>query len=69
MKRVPEHHGQRWTADQDAHLRELAEHNKPTRLMARELGRTPEAVFARASELDISLKPVNQSPYGPRRRP
>jgi hypothetical protein len=30
------------------------------------LGRTEDAIRAKAGELSISLRPVNQSPYGKR---
>jgi hypothetical protein len=63
----PSQHGARWTPADDTALRQMAAHNKPTRLIARELERTPGAVYSRAQELDVSLKPTNQSPYGPRR--
>lgn len=38
--------------------------NTPTRVIALHLGRTPDAVESKASELKLSLKPVNQPPYG-----
>ena len=55
-----------WTPQHDAALRRLAKHNTPTGLIAHKLGRTEDAVQSHASELDISLKPVNQSPYNRR---
>lgn len=68
MAKAPKNHRAPWTRDQDRGLRRLAGGNTPTRLIARELGRTEEAVYSRAHEIGVSLKPVNQSPYGPRRR-
>jgi hypothetical protein len=41
----------------------LARQNTPTRVIGLKLGRSEAAVYARASQLGISLKPTNQSPY------
>jgi hypothetical protein len=64
MAKQPSNHGKPWTAAQVAKLGTLAKQNTPTRVIALKLDRTPDAVRAKASEADISLKPVNQSPYG-----
>ena len=58
--------GESWTREQDAELRRLAAQNTPTRVIAFKLGRTEQAVRNRASQLGISLKPTNQSPYNRR---
>lgn len=58
--------GQAWTSEEVQTLRKLARENTPTRVIGLKLGRTEEAVRAKASELGISLHPVNQSPYGTR---
>lgn len=55
--------GKAWTNEDVALLRQLARENTPTRVIGLKLGRTEEAVYAKASELGISLKPTNQSPY------
>lgn len=55
--------GKAWTQAQESQLRKLAKGNTPTRLMAYKLGRTPTAVQSKARDLDVSLKPVNKSPY------
>lgn len=68
MTKQPQNHGQEWTKAQERRMAELAEHNTPTRLMARDLGRSVAAVRSHASEIGISLKPTNQSPYGRARR-
>lgn len=47
-------------------LRQLARGNTPTRVAGLKLGRTPGAVQSKASEMGISLKPTNQSPYNRR---
>ena len=43
---------------------ERAAEAAPTRVLGLHLGRTPEAVYNKAGELGVSLKPTNQSPYG-----
>jgi hypothetical protein len=65
---VAKRQGKVWTPKEQARLRELAAGNTPTRLVALKLNRTEDGVRAKAQELDLSLKPTNQSPYGPRRR-
>jgi hypothetical protein len=60
--------GKVWTPNEQATLRQLANGNTPTRLIAHKLDRTEAGIRAKAHELDLSLKPVNQSPYGPRRK-
>ena len=49
-------------------LKQLAKQNTPTRVIGLKMGRTEDAVRAKASETDVSLKPTNQSPYN-RRKP
>lgn len=41
----------------------MAEKNTPTRVMGLKLGRSESAVYSKASEEGVSLKPTNQSPY------
>lgn len=67
MAKNPPNHGKSWTRSQDAQLRREATQNTPTRVLGLHLGRTPGAVSQRASEIGVSLKPTNQSPYN--RRP
>lgn len=64
----PTNYGKSWTPAQEQQLKSLARGNTPTRVMGLKLGRTPAAVQAKASELGVSLKPTNQSPYGPRNK-
>jgi hypothetical protein len=59
--------GEPWTSDDVSTLRDLARHNTPTRVIGLKIGRTPEAVASKASELRVSLKPTNQSPNKARR--
>lgn len=56
--------GKKWTNLEIAQLKKLAVGNTPTRVIGLKLGRTSNAILGMASKQDISLKPVNQSPYG-----
>ncbi len=56
--------GKAWTPTQVKSLNQLAKGNTPTRVIGLKLGRTPAAVYTKASEKGISLKPTNQSPRG-----
>lgn len=55
-----------WTPADDVMLRKLIHENTPTRVIALKMGRTESAIYARASQLGLSLKPTNQSPYNRR---
>ncbi len=66
MAKEPAHHREPWASADDRRLRELAVGNTPTRLIAWQLSRTTDAVYGRASEIGVSLKPTNQSPYNRR---
>lgn len=59
--------GKSWSRQEVAQLKKLANQNTPTRVIGLKLGRTPEAIYARAGEENISLKPINKSPYGKHR--
>jgi hypothetical protein len=63
MARTPPNHNKDWSTADRKQLEKLAAGNTPTGLIAHKLGRTEAAVRNKASEEDISLKPVNQSPY------
>jgi len=67
MAKQPKNHGQPWTPSDVKQLKAEAKGNTPTRVLGLHLGRTPEAVQAKASDLGVSLKPTNQSPYGTRK--
>lgn len=67
MAKAPSNHGKDWSASDVTKLQKLADQNTPTRVAALKLGRTPAAVQQKASSEKISLKPVNQSPYGTKR--
>jgi hypothetical protein len=64
MARGASNHSRPWTEEQVQQLRQLAEENTPTRVIALRLGRTPQAVQSKASSLKLSLKPTSQWPYG-----
>ncbi len=63
MSKSARNSGKLWTSGQKSELRNLANHNTPTRVIGLKLGRTEEAIRSKASDLNLSLKPVNQSPY------
>jgi len=68
MAKPPANHGKQWTPAEVKQLKQLAQENTPTRVIGLKLGRTEDAVRAKAGENNISLKPTNQSPYN-RRKP
>lgn len=66
MPKYDRNAGRKWTKAEQSRLRELAKANTPTRVIGLKLGRSENAVRSRASELGVSLKPTNQSPYNRR---
>lgn len=64
MAKAPVNNGKAWTDSDNKTLQKLADQNTPTRVIGLKMGRTPGAVQNHASEVRISLKPTNQSPYG-----
>lgn len=68
MAKQPPNSGKPWTATAQRELKSLAQGNTPTRVIGLKLGRTPAAVSNQASQLGISLKPTNQSPYGTQKK-
>jgi hypothetical protein len=58
--------GKQWTKQEVDRLQKLAKGNTPTGLIADALGRTQHAVYNKAAEKNVSLKPTNQSPYNRR---
>jgi len=59
----PSRHNMDWTSSEAQRLQELANQNTPTRVIGLKLDRSEDAVRAKASDLGVSLKPTNQSPY------
>lgn len=59
--------GKQWTLKEKQQLTQLAHKNTPTRVIGLKLGRPEGGVRSKASELDISLHPTNQSPYNRRK--
>lgn len=68
MAKTPTNHGKSWTPSDNKTLKQLASQNTPTRVIGLKMGRTPDAVQSRASDLGVSLKPTNQSPYGTQKK-
>ena len=63
MAKPPTNSGKPWSAMEIKSLQKLADGNTPTRVAGLKLGRSESAIYAKASEQGISLKPTNQSPY------
>lgn len=61
---TPRNQGKPWTPAADAQLRKEAGGNTPTRVIGIHMGRSEQSIRSRASDLGVSLKPTNQSPYG-----
>jgi len=67
MAKSTRNSGKSWTSQDVSQLNKLVQQNTPTRVIGLKLGRTPGAVYNKAADEGISLKPTNQSPYN--RRP
>jgi hypothetical protein len=68
MAKKASNQGKHWTNQDIRDLKMLAHQNTPTRVISLKTGRTPEAIYAKASEEGVALKPTNQRPYN-RRKP
>jgi len=68
MAKYNRNSGKTWTPEEVKQLKELAKANTPTRVIGLKLGRTPDAVYAKANEKKISLDPHNRSPYGSKKK-
>lgn len=55
--------GKHWTGQEEKRLSDLAKQNTPTRVIGLKLGRPENGVRAKASDIGVSLRPTNQSPY------
>jgi len=60
--------GKPWAESEINKIKQLAKQNTPTGVMSIKIGRTPNAIRTVASKNDISLKPVNRSPYNRRKK-
>lgn len=63
MSKSTRNTGKSWTSKEVSQLKTLAKQNTPTRVIGLKLGRTENAVYNKASQEGVSLKPTNQSPY------
>lgn len=68
MAKKPSNAGKQWTPREVKQLKTLAKGNTPTRVIGLKLGRSPESIYSKASEKNVSLKPNNQSPYNRRKK-
>ena len=68
MAKEPPHHNEPWSDADKAQLHKLIGQNTPTRVIGLKMGRTEDAVYAKASDLGASLKPTNQKPYNRRKK-
>ena len=59
--------GKKWTPQEEKKLVQLAKENTPTRVIGLKLGRPVGGVRGKAQELEVSLRPTNQSPYNRRK--
>ena len=66
MPKSTRNSGKPWSGVEIKSMAGLASKNTPTRVIGLKLGRSEAAVYNKASEKGISLKPTNQSPYNRR---
>lgn len=63
MAKKPTNQNKSWTSSQESQLKTLAKGNTPTGLIGYKLGRSESSIRSKASDIGLSLKPVNKSPY------
>lgn len=63
MPKSTRNSGKSWTPHEIKSMKALAGGNTPTRVIGLKLGRSEDAIYSKASEQGVSLKPTNQSPY------
>lgn len=63
MAKYTRNAGKQWTSQEERQLSQLAHQNTPTRVIGLKLGRPENGVRSKASEIGVSLRPTNQSPY------
>jgi len=66
LAKTPKNHNKPWTPMQVKKLEQMAA-RRPVGIIAYELGRTTDAVRAKANEEGFSMKPPERKPYN--RRP
>lgn len=59
----PKNTGKPYTPADVKQLKQLAAQNTPTRVIGLKMGRTEDAIYSKAAQENIPLKPTNQSPY------
>lgn len=67
MPKYTRNSGKSWTPAEVQQLRREVQQNTPTKVIGLKHGRTADAIYAKASEKNISLSPTNQSPYNRRK--
>ncbi len=60
--------GKHWTPAEEKQLKSLSKDNTPTRVIGLKLGRPEDGIRSKASELGVSLRPTNQSPYNRKKK-
>jgi len=68
VKKYIRNTGKQWSSVEYSKLKELVQKNTPTRVIGLIMGRPVGGVQSKASELGVSLKPTNQSPYNRRKK-
>jgi hypothetical protein len=63
MAKKPPNQGKSWSNEEIRRLKTLADQNTPTRVIGLKMGRSEDAVYAKASDEGVSLRPTNQAPY------
>ena len=66
--KTPKNHGKAWTPETVKQLKQLQRQNTPTRVIGLKMGRKPDAIYSEAAKLGLTLKPVNQAPYGTKKK-
>ncbi|MGA2669452.1 MAG: hypothetical protein ABSF32_11155 [Ignavibacteria bacterium] len=60
MARKPKNSNKEWSISDKKKLKDFARKNTTTESIARHLGRSKDAVYSKASELQVSLKPLDK---------
>lgn len=58
MNRKPQNSGKPWSPNDMKMLKDDVRHHTPTRTIAMHLKRTVDAIYAKASEMHLSLRPA-----------